>query len=118
MYVVIRKFRNMRSVHEAARRAKAGLAPILKQTPGFKAYYIFDGGNGVGGSVTLFESRESAMVASQSSLLWIKENLADLYEGDPELIAGEVVASARLSRRRGGTRLAAGPTLRASDWGP
>src|SRR5262249_27977091 len=57
MYVVIRKFRNMRSVQEAARRAKAGLAPILKQTPGFKSYYIFDAGNGVGGSVTLFESR-------------------------------------------------------------
>ena len=105
MYVVIRKFRNMHSLHEAARRAKLGLAPILTQTPGFKAYYIFDGGNGVGGSGTLFESRESAMVASQSSLLWLKENLADLYEGEPELTSGEVLASARLSRRRAGPRM-------------
>lgn len=106
MYVVIRKFNNMRSVDEAARRAEVGLGPILKQTPGFKAYYVFDGGNGVGGSVTLFESRESAMVVSQSSLLWLKENLADLYEGEPELTSGEVLVSARLTRRRAGPRLA------------
>jgi len=49
MYVVIRKFSAMRSVPEAARRAESGIGQILKQSPGFVAYYVFDGGNGVGG---------------------------------------------------------------------
>jgi hypothetical protein len=34
MYAVIRKFNKMRSVEEVARRAEAGLVPILRQAPG------------------------------------------------------------------------------------
>ena len=64
MYVVIRKFSAMRSVPEAARRAESGIGQILKQSPGFVAYYVFDGGNGVGGSVTLFEDRGKANAAN------------------------------------------------------
>jgi len=63
MYVVIRKFSAMGSVPEAARRAESGIGQILKQSPGFVAYYVFDGGNGVGGSVTLFEDRGKANAA-------------------------------------------------------
>jgi hypothetical protein len=58
MYVVIRKFSAMRSVPAAARRAESGIGQILKQSPGFVAYYVFDGGNGAGGSVTQFEDRQ------------------------------------------------------------
>jgi hypothetical protein len=32
----------MRSVPEAARRAESGIGQILKQSPGFVAYYVFD----------------------------------------------------------------------------
>jgi hypothetical protein len=44
----------MRSLDEAGRRAAEGVGSILKQTPGFMAYYVFEGGNGVGASVSLF----------------------------------------------------------------
>jgi hypothetical protein len=50
MYVAIRKFNQMRSVGEAARRAETGIG----------GYYVFDAGHGVGGSVTLFEDRDTA----------------------------------------------------------
>jgi hypothetical protein len=53
MYAVIRKFNKMRSVDEVARRAEAGLAPILRQSPGFQGYYVVNGGNDVGVSITL-----------------------------------------------------------------
>ena len=46
MYVVIRKFNRMRSVAEAARRAESGLGQMLKQTPGFQGYCVFDAGEG------------------------------------------------------------------------
>jgi hypothetical protein len=92
MYVVIRKFSAMRSVPEAARLAESGIGQILKQSPGFVAYYVFDGGNGVGGSVTLFEDREKANAANEKALAWIRGSLFDLIEGDPEIIAGEVLA--------------------------
>ncbi len=72
MYVVIRKFSAMRSVPEAARRAESGIGQILKQSPGSVAYYVFDGGNGVGGSVTLFEDRGKANAANEKALAWIR----------------------------------------------
>src|SRR5215204_4040281 len=56
MYMVIRKFNRVRSVAEAARRAESGIGQLLKHSPGFQGYYVFDAGDGVGGSVTLFDS--------------------------------------------------------------
>ena len=40
MYAVIRSFPQMQNVEEARRLAETGHAPILKQQPGFRAYYI------------------------------------------------------------------------------
>ena len=93
MYVVIRKFNKMRELDEVARRAEAGVGPLLREAPGFKAYYVCDGGHGVGFSVTVFESRAAAATeASAKALIWIKENLRDLYEGQPEVTSGDVLA--------------------------
>ena len=92
MYLSIRRFAHMRSVSEAARRAESGIGPMLKQEPGFRGYYVFEGGNGVGGSVTLFESRDEALAANDKALAWIKASLSDLLDGEPEITAGEVLA--------------------------
>jgi hypothetical protein len=68
--VAIRKFASpqMRSVSQAARRAESGIGQMLRQAPGFRGYYVFDAGIGVGGSVTLFESRDEALVANKKAL--------------------------------------------------
>lgn len=92
MYVVIRKFAHLHNVHEAARRAESGIGQILRQSPGFQGYYVFDGGSGVGGSVTLFDSRDNALAANEKALSWIRASLADLVQGEPEITAGEVLA--------------------------
>ena len=68
------------------------LAPVMKQSPGFHGYYVFDAGNGIGGSITLFESREAAVAANEKALAWIRASLADLIQGDPEITSGEVLA--------------------------
>jgi hypothetical protein len=93
MYVVIRKFTKMRSVAQAARRAESGIGQILKQAPGFRGYYVFDGGNGVGCSITLFENRADALTANEKALAWIRASLADLIDGEPEITAGEVLVA-------------------------
>ena len=92
MYVIIRRFTQMRSVSEAARRAESGIGQMLRQAPGFRGYYVFDAGNGVGGSVTLFESREEALAANDKALAWIRASLSDLLDGEPEITAGGVLA--------------------------
>ena len=93
MYMIIRKFNHMRSVPEAARRAESGLGQLLKHSPGFQGYYVFDAGNGIGGSVTLFGSREAALAANEKALAWIRASLADLVQGEPEITTGEVLAT-------------------------
>ena len=92
MYLVIRKFNHMRSVTEAARRAESGLGQLLKQSPGFQGYYVFDAGNGVGGSVTMFDSKEAAIAANEKALAWIRGSLVDIINGEPEITMGEVLA--------------------------
>ncbi len=92
-YVVIRKFNRIRSVAEAARRAESGLGQLLKQSPGFQGYYVFDAGDGVGGSVTLFESKEAAVAANEQALAWIRGSLIDVIDGEPEIIMGGVLVA-------------------------
>ncbi len=92
MYLIIRKFDRLRSVAEAARRAESGIGQMLKQAPGFRGYYVFDAGGGVGGSVTLFETRAEALAANEKALAWVRASLADVMDGEPEITAGDVIA--------------------------
>jgi hypothetical protein len=93
MYAVIRSFPQMQNVEEAGRLAATGLAPILKQQPGFSAYYLIRLEGGGGGSISLFDSSESAKAAHQRSLAWIKDNLASLTgNAEPVVLMGEVLA--------------------------
>jgi hypothetical protein len=92
MYMVIRKFNRVRSVAEAARRAESGIGQLLKHSPGFQGYYVFDAGDGVGGSVTLFDSREAALAANEKALAWIRGSLVDVIDGEPEITMGEILA--------------------------
>ena len=46
MYIVIRKYTKVRSVADAGRRAKSGIGQILRESHGFRSYYVLDGGEG------------------------------------------------------------------------
>jgi hypothetical protein len=91
MYMFIRKYTKVRSIADAAGRAKSGIYQILKNSHGFKSYYLLDGGKGVGVAVMIFEDRESANAANDKVLNFVKASLHDLHLGDPEIIAGEVL---------------------------
>lgn len=93
MHIVIRRFKKMRSVAEAARRAESGIGRLLKASPGFRGYYVFDGGGGVGGSVTLFDDEQTAVDANGKAMAWVKASLADLIEGEPEITVGKVLVA-------------------------
>jgi len=93
MYVVIRKFNHVHSVAEAARRAESGLGQMLKTCPGFLGYYVFDAGDGGGGSVTMFDSKEAGLAAHARALAWIRASLVDVIDGEPEVTMGEVLAA-------------------------
>jgi hypothetical protein len=91
MYMFIRKYTNVRSVADAARRAKSGIGRILKESPGFRSYYVLDGGEGVGIAVMTFDDRESANAANDKVLEFVQASLHDLDLGEPEIISGKVL---------------------------
>ena len=93
MYIVIRKYAKVRSVADAARRAKSGVGRLLRESDGFRSYYILDGGEGVGVAVMIFEDRESASAANDKVLEFVQASLHDLDLGVPEIIAGEVLVN-------------------------
>jgi len=89
MYIFIRKFTKVRSVADAARRAKSGIGQILRESRGFRSYYGLDGGEGVGVAVMIFEDRESAYAANDRVLEFVQASLHDLNLGDPESSQGK-----------------------------
>ncbi|BAC52066.1 blr6801 [Bradyrhizobium diazoefficiens USDA 110] len=93
MYILIRKYTKVRSVADAARRAKSGVGQILRESRGFKSYYVLDGGEGVGVAVMIFEDRECANAANDKVMEFVQASMHDLDLGDPEIIAGEVLVN-------------------------
>ncbi|NEV02633.1 hypothetical protein [Bradyrhizobium uaiense] len=93
MYMVIRKYTQVRSVADTARRAKSGIGQILRESHGFKSYYVLDGGEGVGVAVMIFEDRESANAANKKVLEFVQASLHDLNLGDPEIVTGEILVN-------------------------
>src|ERR1700745_412079 len=93
MSMFMRKYTKVRSVADAARRAKSGVGQILRESHGFRSYYVLDGGGGVGIAVMIFEDRESANAANNKVLEFVQASLLDLNLGAPELVAGEVLVN-------------------------
>ena len=74
---------------------KAGSASSCGNLQASRGYYVFDSGNGAGGSITLFDSREAALASNEKAMAWIRASLADLIQGEPEITVGEVLANVK-----------------------
>jgi hypothetical protein len=94
MYAAIRTYETL-DAGEVTRRANRGFVPILRGTPGFIAYYIVDGGDGKLASISVFEERAGAEESTRRAAEWVADNLAELVEHAPVVIAGEVTVEAR-----------------------
>ena len=89
MYASIRQY-NGRNVPEFARRVQEGFVPIVRQVPGFVAWYLVDGGGGALFTITLCEDRAGAEASVSAAADWVPENVGDLVQGYPAVINGEV----------------------------
>jgi hypothetical protein len=68
MYMVRRKYTKVRSVADAARRAKSCIGQFLSQSRGFRSYYVLDEGNGVG--VAVMNSRTAKAPMQRTPRYW------------------------------------------------
>ena len=84
---------------ELVEKAREGLAPIHRDSPGFIFYSVSDVGDGRFVSVSTWESREQAEAAAAKSAEWVSENLADSVALQENLIGEMTTLAARVERR-------------------
>ena len=96
MYTAIRRYEgtDAGALREITRRAEEEFLPLLKQIPGFVAYYIVDAGEGTIASVSVFEDPAGVAESTRVAERWVRENIGALAPNPPQLTAGEVVVQA------------------------
>ncbi len=93
MYSSIRRYKvNPGAVSETALRVNEGFLPIISEAPGFVSYYVLDVGNDTVASVSVFQDQAGAEESNRMATGWVKQNIASLFAGPPEITSGEVVA--------------------------
>ena len=93
MYAVVRRYEGVTDPGEAGRRVADGFVPLLKEIPGFVAYYWVDAGGGVMASTSVFEDRAGAEASTEKAAEWVRDNIESLLPNPPQVTAGEVVGS-------------------------
>ena len=92
MYAAIRRGKaNPGSLNEVARRIQDGHVPTIRNLPGFVDYTFVNLGNDEGTSITIFETQEAVAESNRLAAEWVRQNLADLSPGLPEMSEGEVL---------------------------
>jgi hypothetical protein len=82
---------------ELIERARQGLAPILRDSPGFVFYSTTDVGGGRFVSVSTWQTREQAEAAADRIADWVSDNMSDSVALQENLI-GEMTTLAATER--------------------
>jgi quinol monooxygenase YgiN len=97
MYTAIRHYKmTVKSLDaETLQRVQSEFVPILQATDGFVEYHIVQPADNELVSISVFETEEGAEASRVAASGWVNANLASLVTGPPNVLAGEVVVSAR-----------------------
>ncbi len=94
MYAAVRRYEGVTDPAEAGRLVDEGFVPIMRQVPGFVAYYWVDAGGGVMVSTSVFQDRAGIDESIERAAQFVRDSLARFLPNPPQVTAGEVVASA------------------------
>lgn len=93
MYAVSRRYRfDPQSGREINREVREYFLPMIRTRPGFVAYFWLHSGDGVGESISVFETREAAEASVEFAARWVQLHELTELLGPPEILHGEVVA--------------------------
>ena len=94
MYAAVRRYEGITDDTEAGRRVGENFIPLLKQVPGFVAYYWIDAGDGTMASLSVYEDKEGADRSVEIAHDWVAKNASELFTKAPLVTEGPVVANA------------------------
>jgi hypothetical protein len=94
MYAAVRRYEGVTDPAEAGRLVGESFVPLLEHVPGFIAYYWLDVGDGVMASMSVYEDQAGADESVRIAHDWVVENASTLLPNPPDVIEGDVVATA------------------------
>ena len=94
MFSAIRRYTvKQGTVEELTRRVQEGFVPIVRNMPGFRGYYLVNGGPKVLIAISVFDNADGALASNEQAADWVRSNVFDSTTGRPEIIVGDVVIS-------------------------
>jgi heme-degrading monooxygenase HmoA len=92
MFTSIRKYK-MRpgSAEELAQRVQESFVPIVRQMPGFRGYYLLDGGPDVLITISMFDTVDEALESNAKSADWVRCHVLEFTKGLPEIMVGSAL---------------------------
>jgi hypothetical protein len=61
--------------------------------PGFRGYYLLNGGPDVLVSIRIFDSATEALASNEIAANWMRDNVLEFTKGMPEVLAGNVLVA-------------------------
>ena len=95
MYAIHRRYEGIDQsrIEELTRKVNDSLIPRLSKLPGFKGYFLFEAGDGVVKSISLFDTSTQAEDSTRVAAEWKQEeNLEKLIPNAPKVITRQVLA--------------------------
>jgi hypothetical protein len=90
MFASIRRFDGATSVEDMIRYVDERFLPVIRQAPGFAAYYLLDAGEGAVISISVFQDKTGAEASNALAAKEVQDNLASLLPNPPQITIGEV----------------------------
>jgi hypothetical protein len=88
----IRKYHVRRgAAEELARRVEEGFVPLIRQTEGFRSYYLLDGGPDVLITISFFDSADESFASNEKAADWVRNNVLEFAKGMPEVMVGHTL---------------------------
>lgn len=89
MHAAVRRYRTS-DIDSLVAKVEDEFVEKVKGVDGFVGYYVIDGGGGDVVSVTVGETAGAVEESTRLASEWTESSVADLLQGAPEVVSGEV----------------------------
>jgi hypothetical protein len=94
LYVVIRQYEGVQSAERLTALADEHVVPVIRQRPGLRGHYVFFAGRQRVVALSMFDTRDNAIRASDEVVGIMRERAKDLAPNPPRVTSGKAVVAA------------------------
>jgi heme-degrading monooxygenase HmoA len=95
LYVTVHNYKIGEGTQIDVARTAEEFVGTVAAIPGFRAYYLIDGGDHMMGSISIFDTREGVDECDRMAAEFVAERLGGFRLSELEVTKGEVFASQR-----------------------